>query len=87
MLCPYCNQEMEKGSIKSRDGIYWLPEGGRRLTAAFSKKSVRLMDPETAADLAAEQQITAYRCAPCKKIVIAYEESTRAWSPEDSQEG
>ena len=27
MLCPYCGQTMEKGVLRSRGGVFFLPDG------------------------------------------------------------
>ncbi len=27
MKCPCCNKEMEKGELRSRGGVFFLPEG------------------------------------------------------------
>ena len=27
MECPYCKSQMERGSLRSRGGVYFLPEG------------------------------------------------------------
>lgn len=64
MTCPYCNNEMEKGYIQSRDGLGWSPN--KRLIAALS-------------GALSEQELgkiaVAYRCKACKKIVIDYADS------------
>ena len=61
MICPYCNFEMEKGYIQSRDGLGWSPK--KIMIAALS-------------GMLAEQElgksVIAYRCKACEKLVIDY---------------
>ena len=30
MKCPCCNNEMEKGQLRSRGGVYFLPDGEKK---------------------------------------------------------
>lgn len=70
MLCPYCNREMEKGYIQSRDGLHWTPK--RQIVSALSglgKGAVLIGNnnsfvPNTTA--------VAYHCEECKCVIIPY---------------
>lgn len=62
MKCPYCNKEMEKGYIQSRDGLAWNSK--KRILAGFSAWF---------AEQPLEYELIAYRCKDCKKIIIDYE--------------
>ena len=61
MICPYCNNEMEKGHIQSRDGLGWSPK--KILVAALSG---------TLAEQELGRTVIAFRCKACKKIVIDF---------------
>ena len=38
MICPYCGQEMEKGTLHSRGGNYFLPDNEIASSIAFPSK-------------------------------------------------
>ena len=38
MICPYCGQEMEKGTLHSRGGNYFLPDGEIASSITFPTK-------------------------------------------------
>ena len=59
MKCPYCENEMERGYIQSRDGLGWNPK--KRFIAAFSGA--------TAKKPLGKAPVT-YYCLPCQKMII-----------------
>lgn len=61
MVCPYCNNEMEKGYIQSRDGLGWSPK--KRMIAALSG---------TLSEQELGRAAVAYRCKACEKLIIDY---------------
>lgn len=68
MICPYCSKEMEKGYIDQSDfrfPLEWYPAKGETGFFASKKRNVRLTYGGN---------VIAYRCEPCKKIII--DEST-----------
>lgn len=72
MKCPCCDKEMELGYIQCRDGVYWTPK--KQFVAAlscFGKDSTSLANG--AADNG--KTVYAYKCAPCRKVVIDYGEA------------
>lgn len=66
MICPYCGEEMKKGYVQCRDGMYWnekkrpIPAlmlgGGRTIQLSY--------DPST---------VEAYCCENCRKVIIEYQ--------------
>ena len=70
MICPYCNNEMEKGLIQSPQEISWLKGEKRKFfgRAEFHKGSVVLSQLSFMKGSAC----IAYNCQKCKKIVIDY---------------
>ncbi len=72
MKCPYCDEEMKKGSIPNECHPYWLPEGKRTplIRMIVPKSAVRLVLGESSA---LWQEATAWYCPDCK-IVIAHTE-------------
>lgn len=69
MKCPYCGNEMELGYIQCRDGVTWTPK--KQLVAALSAlgKGSTTLENGAAAD---SKAVYAYKCSPCKKVVIDY---------------
>lgn len=74
MKCPYCNSEMEKGKLRSRGGVYFLPDGENPpllYTEKEMKKHKAVYLPPYMTAILAEYP-TAYICRPCSKMVIDY---------------
>ena len=67
MKCPYCQQEMEKGFLQSRDGLGWRtkPHFVPALAGIFAE--VRL-----------GPCVLVFRCKDCRKLIIE-EPDTRDW--------
>lgn len=74
MKCPYCNKEMEKGQLRSRGGVYFLPDGEKKpllYTEQEMKKHNAIYLPPYMTSAHPEYP-TAYICRRCSKIVIDY---------------
>ena len=61
MICPYCQQEMQKGELTGdgRRGITWWPSDGPSWNRVIVAKSAL-----------SSSKAEAYYCGPCKKILI-----------------
>ena len=76
MNCPYCNGELEKGSLRSRGGEYFLPDGAKQPTW-FTRES---MEQARAVRLAWNPVLTyqewpeAYCCRQCRKLIVPFPE-------------
>lgn len=80
MNCPYCGKEMEKGTLRSNGGNYFLPDGQKAFWLRFPTK--RYIDKVGAVALPPDPWSTdfwetdwpiAYCCRDCKKIIIEYQ--------------
>ena len=73
MKCPYCGNEMEKGELRSRGGLYFLPDG-ESLPKLYTKREMEKHNaiylPPYLLD--ATEFPTAYHCRDCSKIIIEY---------------
>lgn len=72
MQCPYCNEEMKKGSIGQGDAMYpvrWFPEPETPPMLFYSNKgSVKLSSPWKSG------RVVVYHCAGCRKFIIDQDE-------------
>lgn len=78
MLCPFCNQEMIKGTLQGKAGTYFLPEGVHRpwiyTEKSMEKKGALLLPPfPLRAPGEPVLHSTAYCCKACRKIIIEYD--------------
>lgn len=73
MLCPYCNMEMEKGSIGQHEltPITWISDNHIENAVLPIHKTIKL----TATLKGGE--ITTYHCENCKKFIIDENEIKR----------
>ena len=76
MECPYCKSQMERGSLRSRGGVYFLPECEKipklYLDSQFKKHNAVPLPPywySTSVEFP-----EAWICRNCHRIVIEYEE-------------
>lgn len=69
MNCPYCNEEMELGSIESLDTLRWTPEGESRprTTRWTTNKNGVVLDN---CGLVKRAKVKAYYCRQCRAIII-----------------
>ena len=74
MICPYCNNEMEKGFIQRPQEIAWHKGEKKHLfgRAEFHDGSVVLSELSFMKGSA----VTAYLCRSCQKVLIDYSEET-----------
>ena len=74
MRCPYCNSEMEKGEMRSKGGLYFLPDGEKTpllyTQREMKKRNAVYLSPYMTAIPAVYP--TAYICRSCSKIMIDY---------------
>ena len=66
MKCPYCGEEMQKGYIQCRDGVYWSSK--KRPVAAIpplNKEAVHLHGYE-------DDIPEAWNCPACRKVILEY---------------
>ena len=71
MICPYCQKEMEKGFLQSRDGLAWTSK--KHKIAAFSCYTSDAVTLSTDNSIA-PKTLDAYLCRTCKKVIIDYNE-------------
>ena len=70
MICATCGEEMIKGYIQCRDGIYW--DEKKRLISAIALSTTAIPLGDNVAGPFTGAVVTAYRCKKCKQIVINY---------------
>ena len=68
---------MTKGTLHSRGGNYFLPDGEKRPLAysekAMNKRGAGMLPPDFLAPLSAPLEFpAAYLCPDCRKIIIEY---------------
>ena len=73
MKCLYCNKEMEKGELRSRGGVYFLPDGEKipllYTEHEMKKRNAVYLPPYMLSNF---EYPTAHICRSCSKIVIDY---------------
>lgn len=73
MRCPFCNGEMENGMLRSKGGVYFLPDGEKTpllyTEREMKKRNAVYLPPYMTVPA---EYPTAYLCRPCSKIVIDY---------------
>jgi len=74
MKCPYCKNEMQKGYIQCRDGLYWTPRKQWAPALAFLAKGAVPIGTDDG--LTAKTKAIAYHCPDCKTVMIPYENET-----------
>lgn len=75
-VCPHCGEMIEKGTLRSRGGNYFLPEG-EKTPALYTEKAMNMksavMLPPDSLSLGTPKWPDAYLCRNCKLIIIPYE--------------
>ena len=74
MKCPYCSHEMEQGKLRSKGGVYFLPDGEKLpklYTENEMKKRRAVHLPPYMTPFSAGYP-TAYLCRQCSKITIDF---------------
>lgn len=69
MICPYCNEEMEKGVIQSPQEISWSKK--RRLVAGSVINDDTVVLSEFS--FLKGSIVDAFLCRKCKNVIIKYE--------------
>ena len=73
MKCPCCNNEMEKGTLRSNGGVFFLPDG-ERLPKLYTEREMKKHNavylPPYMFSVA--DYPVAYICRLCSKIVLEY---------------
>lgn len=69
MICPYCNEEMEKGVIQSPQEISWSKK--RRLVAGSVINDDTVVLSEFS--FLKGSIVDAFLCRKCKYVIIKYE--------------
>lgn len=74
MKCPYCNNEMGKGELRSKGGVYFLPDGEKApllyTERELKRRNAVYLPPYMTAH--PPEYPTAYICRSCSKIMINY---------------
>lgn len=74
MKCPYCGAEMRKGKLRSRGGVFFLPDG-EKMPLLYTEKEMNKHDcvllPPYYFSLK-EEFPTAYVCRNCSKMIIEF---------------
>ena len=74
--CPYCFGPLEKGELRSRGGVYFLPENSK-MPAFFTEGSMRKANAIPFPPFPLDMQIRfpdACVCRNCRVLVMEYEE-------------
>jgi len=74
MLCPYCNGEMEKGQLRSKGGMFFLPNGERKpwVYAEWAMERHHAVQLQPSLFSLFPEYPTAYICRKCCKIIVEY---------------
>ena len=74
MKCSDCNTEMEKGKLRSRGGVYFLPDGEKspKLYTEHEMKKHNAVYLRPHMTEFFPEYPTAYLCRMCSRIVIEY---------------
>lgn len=74
--CPYCGGALEKGALRSRGGVFFLPENSK-VPAFYTEGAMRKASAIPFPPFPLEMQICfpdAYVCRTCRMVVMAYQE-------------
>ena len=74
MKCPCCRCEMQRGQLRSRGGLFFLPDGSmtpKLYTESEMRKANAVYLPPYMLSLSVSYP-TAYICRSCSKIVVEY---------------
>jgi len=75
MKCPFCSSLMEKGVLRSRGGVFFLPDG-EGLPRLYTKKEMEKHNaiylPPRMLSFTAEYPV-AHTCRTCGKIIIDFQ--------------
>ena len=71
MKCPYCGNDMVKGYIQCRDGVYWAEKQRPVAAVPLLSGNVISLSSDTSGVLSGKSAI-AYCCNKCRKIIVDY---------------
>ena len=74
MKCPYCNNEMDKGELRSKGGVYFLPDG-EKIPLLYTEREMKKRNAVYLPPYMTEHPPVypaAYICRSCSRIVIDY---------------
>lgn len=81
MKCPYCNQEMQHGSMhplscKNTEAIYWIPENSKIRGLFLSVKKIKECGGLvfTSCEFDSENKVQTYYCEICKILFTKIDE-------------
>lgn len=69
MKCPYCNQEMEQGEIRSQRTMFFVSDSAESFYSASKDEKIKISTNNWTAP-----KIKAYICRKCKKVISDFEE-------------
>ena len=76
MICPYCQQEMHLGDLRSEGGraVYWLPRYADLHHWLLTKKAVEdsgglVLDQLSAMGFFAKERPSCYCCRECRVLI------------------
>ena len=77
MKCPYCMAEMEHGTLRSRGGNYFLPDGKRPsrisfYTRSFLERQGAIPLPPDPYAIGPAEWPSAWCCRSCRKLILSY---------------
>jgi hypothetical protein len=76
VLCPFCSKEMEEGTLRSRGGNYFLPDGQKEpwlyREKSFDRVNAVALPPSPYTMSFQPEWPKAYCCRECHKIIIDY---------------
>lgn len=78
MKCPLCGTEMESGKLRSKGGVFFLPDGEKTpklYTHREMEKHRAISFPPFVLDVFPEYP-SAYVCRECKKLIIDFVEES-----------
>lgn len=76
MKCPYCGNDMEIGKLRSKGGVFFLPDGERTPKLYTQKEMARhraVSFPPFVLDFFPDYP-NAYVCRSCKKLIMDFVE-------------
>lgn len=75
MKCPYCNEDMSKGTIYGdRYMLKWLPEDKDLFLGIWAVGGIKIGEPGYLFERAT---VEAYVCNACKKMIIELNDSAK----------
>lgn len=74
MKCPYCHSEMEYGELRSRGGVYFLPDG-ESIPKLYTDKEMKKHNAVAFPPYILGDKVfpKAYLCKKCKKLIMDIE--------------